>query len=148
MSSASPEYYVKFLNTFSTHFNFIDNGMQSPIGVKNGMKGFVDFYGNVAPRLSMKLWDLFKNQKYTELDKLLNSIYINPMKCLANKDPGFTGIADGPVGKLRWEILGLISGPVFPAQSIPSQKTIDYYTKLFRIGNLFDWVDWTESVVK
>ena len=148
MSSASPEYYVKFLNTFSTHFNFIDNGMQSSIGAKNGMKGFVDFYGNVAPRLSMKLWDLFKNQKYTELDELLNSIYINPMKCLADKDPGFTGIADGPVGKLRWEILGLNSGPVFPAQSIPSQKTIDYYTKLFRIGNLFDWVDWTESVVK
>lgn len=147
-SSASQEHYVGMLRKFNNRFNFIDNGMQSALGARNGMAGFVDFYGNVAPRLSRKLWGLFKNREYDELDELLHSLHVGPAERLADDNPGFSGVADGAFGTLRWEVLGLHSGPVFPSQQMPSDDVRKYTYKLFQEGGLFDWVDWNDSVVE
>ena len=147
-SSGTEDHYVGMLKKFSGRFNFIDNGMQSALGARNGMAGFVDFYGNVAPRLSRKTWDLFKNKKFDELDDLLYRVHAGPAERLADENPGFSGVADGTFGTLRWEVLGLKSGPVFPSQQMPSDAVRQYTNKLFKEGGLFDWVDWNDSVVE
>ena len=67
---------------------------------------------------------------------------------LRAENPGFSGVADGTFGTLRWEVLGLKSGPVFPSQQMPSDAVRQYTNKLFKEGGLFDWVDWNDSVVE
>ena len=42
-SSASQEHYLDMLKLYHGRFNFIDNGMRSASGARNGMSGFVDF---------------------------------------------------------------------------------------------------------
>ena len=56
--SASEAHYVGMVRLFGEELNFIDNRMVMATGARHGMKGFVDFFGNVAPRLSLRLWEL------------------------------------------------------------------------------------------
>ena len=148
-SSATKEHYLGMLREFKDSFNFIDNGMSSADGARNGMSGFVDFYGNVAPRLSSKLWELFKGGRYDELDELMYRVHVAPQKELDTPDaPTFSGMGDGPFGKLRWELLGLHSGPVFPAQATPPAAVAEHTRKVIEKGGLMEWVDWDISVVE
>jgi 4-hydroxy-tetrahydrodipicolinate synthase len=148
-SSATKEHYLGMLTEFKDSFNFIDNGMSSADGARNGMSGFVDFYGNVAPRLSAKLWELFKGGRYDELDELMYSVHGGPQKEMDTPDaPTFSGMGDGPFGKLRWELMGLHSGPVFPAQATPSAAVAEHTRKIIEKGGLMEWVDWDISVVE
>ena len=55
--SASEAHYVGMVRLFGDELNFIDNRMVMATGARHGMKGFVDFFGNVAPRLSLRLWE-------------------------------------------------------------------------------------------
>ena len=116
--SASEAHYVGMVRLFGDELNFIDNRMVMATGARHGMKGFVDFFGNVAPRLSLRLWELMREGRYDELDELLMTVHFDPMTTLTTADaPGFAGMGDGPQGKLRWSILGLETGPPFPAQA-------------------------------
>ena len=146
-SSATQEHYEEILKLFAGSFSFIDNAMRSSKGARLGMTGFVDFYGNVAPRLSLKTWDLFKGGKYDELDDLLYQVHTRPQEEADTPDaPTFSGMGDGPLGKLRWELMGLHSGPVFPAQATPSQAYAEYMRKILNAkGGLMEWVDRDES---
>ena len=148
-SSGSEEHYVGMLREFGDRINFIDNGMKSALGARNGMKGFVDFYGNVAPRLSMKVWDLFKSGQHDELDELLYKTHVKPAEDLDTPDaPAHSGMGDGPFGKVRWELLGLHSGPVFPAQAPVSDAVREHTRKVIEAGGLMEWVDWDQSVLE
>ena len=148
-SSASEEHYLGMLKLFGDQLNFIDNGMTSATGARHGMSGFVDFYGNVAPRLSLRLWELFKSGRHDELDKLLFKVHVESQQKLATPDaPTFAGVGDGPFGKLRWELLGLHSGPLFPAQAVPSAASAEHTRKIFEAGSLMDWVDWDQSLLE
>lgn len=146
-SSADPDHYVGMLKLFSDRFSFIDNGGTSQ-GARHGMRGFVDFYGNVAPRLSLKMWELFREGRYDELDELLDTLFFDPRNRLNTSDaPGFAAVADGVYGHVRWRLLGLDAGPTFPAQSQPSEAFIEHTRKELEAGGLMHWVDWDQSVV-
>ena len=148
-SSANNEHYLSMLRLFHDSFNFIDNGMRSADGPRNGMAGFVDFYGNVAPRLSLKQWELFSEGRYDELDDLIYKVHVGPQKEFDTPDsPTFAGMGDGPFGKLRWELLGMNSGPVYPAQATPSAAVAEHTQKIIDTGGLMEWVDWEPSIVE
>ena len=148
--SASEAHYVGMVRLFRDELNFIDNRMVMATGARHGMKGFVDFYGNVAPRLSLRLWDLMREGGYDELDDLLMAVHFDPMTTLTTADaPGFAGMGDGPQGKLRWSILGLETGPVFPAQALPSKEFVEHTRKIMEApGGVREWVDWDQSILE
>jgi 4-hydroxy-tetrahydrodipicolinate synthase len=147
-SSSTPEHYEGMLQLFADKFSFIDNGMRSSKGAQLGMTGFVDFYGNVAPRLSLKTWELFKGKRFDEMDDLLYRVHFGPQEKHNTPDaPAFYGMGDGPLGKLRWELLGLHSGPLFPAQAKPSTADAEHMRKILEEGDLMSWVDWDQSVL-
>ena len=148
-SSASQDHYLDMLKLFSGRFNFIDNAMRSALGARNGMSGFVDFYGNVAPRLSLRLWELSKGERYDELDELLLRVHVGPQQRATTPDsPTFAGVGDGPGGKVRWELMGLDSGPLFPAQATPPKEFVEYTRRIIEAkGGVHEWVDWDQSVL-
>ena len=146
-SSASANHYMGMLKLFSDRFNFIDNSMANSLGARLGMTGFVDFYGNVAPRLALKKWQLFKEGRYDELDELLYKVHFDPQNTLDTPDaPGFRSVADGASGRMRWRLLGLETGPNFPAQGEPSEAYAEHMRKVFEAGGLTDWAEWDQSV--
>ena len=147
-SSASQDHYVAMLDEFSDHFSFIDNRMTDSLGARHGMSGFVDFWGNVAPRLSLEKWRLFREGHYKELDLLLDRVHGEPeRKIAAPRSPTFAGVGDGVLGHLRWEIFGLRPGPNFPAQGTYSKAYADHARRAFQGSELERWVDWEQSVL-
>ena len=147
-SSSTEEHYVAMLDRFSDKFSFIDNRMSDSLGSRHGMRGFVDFFGNVAPRLSMEKWKLFRDGKHGELDDLLDRVHNAPEKRAASPDaPTFGGMGDGVVGHLRWETLGLHAGPNFPAQAPYSDAYAEHVRKMLNDGELKEWVDWDQSIL-
>ena len=146
-SSANANHYMGMLKLFSDRFNFIDNSMANALGARLGMTGFVDFHGNVAPRLCLKKWELFKECRYDELDELLYKVHFDPQNTLDTADsPGFPSCADGVSGRMRWKLLGLDSGPSFPAQAQPSEAYVEHMRKVFEAGGLMEWAEWDQSV--
>ena len=145
-SSAAVPHYLGILKLFANEFNFIDNAMMNSLGARHGMSGFVDFYGNVAPRLSLKKWELFGNGRYDELDDLLYGLHFDPEVKLGKGAPGFQSVADGVFGHLRWRLLGLDAGPNFPAQAQPSAGFVEHTRKVTEASGLKQWVDWDQSI--
>jgi hypothetical protein len=134
---------------FSDRFSFIDNAMTNSLGARNGMRGFVDFYGNVAPRLTAKKWELFSGRKYDELDELLYKLHFDADNELNTSDaPGFSSVADGVYGHLRWRQMGLDAGPNFPAQAQPSQAYVEHSRKIMEASGIMEWVDWDQSLLE
>ena len=76
--SGNEAHYVGMVRLFGDELNFIDNRMVMATGARHGMKGFVDFFGNVAPRLSLRLWELMREGRYDELDELLMTVHFDP----------------------------------------------------------------------
>lgn len=148
-SSSTEEHYVAMLDRFGDRFSFIDNRMSDSLGARHGMKGFVDFFGNVAPRLTMEKWKLFREGRYDELDDLLDRVHNGPEKRAASPGaPTFVGMGDGVVGHLRWEALGLYAGPNFPAQASYSRSYAEHVRKMLGDGELVEWVDWDQSILE
>ena len=147
-SSANAQHYMGMLKLFSDRFSFIDNSMANSLGARLGMRGFVDFYGNAAPRLCLKKWELFKEGRYDELDELLYDLHFDPDNTLSTKDsPTFGSVADGVFGHLRWRLLGLDAGPSFPAQAQPSEAFVEHTRRVIEASGLKAWADWDPSVV-
>ena len=146
-SSASPAHYVGLLKLFADEFNFIDNGMMNSQGARHGMKGFVDFFGNVAPSLSLTKWEMFRDGRYDELDELLDTLHFDTDNRLSNEAPGFTSVADGVFGHVRWEVMGLHAGPNFPAQAPAPQALYDHTRRVFTESGLMEYVEWDQSML-
>lgn len=145
-SSASVAHYLGALKLFSRDFNFIDNAMMNSLGARNGMKGFVDFFGNVAPKLSLKKWSMFREGQYDELDDLLYSLHFDTD--LKMGVPGIASVADGVFGHVRWEVMGLRVGPNFPAQAPASQSIYDHTRKVFKASGIMDHVEWDQTILE
>ena len=146
-SSASSSHYVGMLRLFSDQFVFMDNAMTSSLGTRHGMKGFVDFYGNVAPRLSLKKLELIGQKRYEELDELLYKVHFDADNRLNTASaPTFGSVADGVYGRLRWRLMGLETGSNFPAQGSPSGEYIEHTRKIIEESTIMDWVDWDQSI--
>ena len=146
-SSRTEEHYVAMLDAFSDRLSFVDNRMSDSLGARHGMRAFVDFWGNVAPRLSQEKWRLFRDGRYDELDELMERVHKSPEQKLAAEAPAWVGVADGVIGHLRWETLGLYVGPTFPAQAPPSEEYVEYTRKLLTGGEMEEWVDWDQAVL-
>ena len=88
--------------------------------------------------------------RYDDLDELLMRVHFDPMTTMTTADaPGFAGMGDGPQGKLRWSILGLETGPPFPAQAMPSKAFSDHTRKILEApGGVREWVDWDQSILE
>ena len=141
-SSASTAHYVGMLRLFSDQFAFMDNAMTSSLGPRHGMKGFVDFYGNVAPRLSLRKLELMRAKRYDELDALLYELHFDAENRLNTADaPGFGSVADGVYGRLRWRLMGLETGSNFPAQAQPSQAYVEHTRRIIEASGIMEWVD-------
>ena len=148
-SSSTVAHYLGILKLFGDRFNFIDNAMTNSLGARNGMRGFVDFYGNVAPRLTAKKWELFSGGRYDELDELLYKLHFDADNELNTPDaPGFSSVADGVYGHLRWRQMGLDAGPNFPAQAQPSQAYVEHSRKIMEASGIMEWVDWDQSLLE
>lgn len=148
-SSASAAHYVGILRLFSDQFAFMDNGMANSLGQRHGMTGFVDFYGNVAPRLSLKKLELIREERYDELDDLLYALHFDAENRLntAEDAPAFASVADGVFGRLRWRLMGLETGLNFPAQAQPSQEYIDHTKRVIAESGIMEWVDWDPAIL-
>ena len=147
-SSASQDHYVAMLDEFADRFSFIDNRMTDSLGARHGMSGFVDFWGNVAPRLSAEKWRLFREGRYEELNLLLDRVHgVTERKIMAQGSPTFSGVADGVLGHLRWEVFGLRPGPNFPVQATHSKAYAEHVRSAFQGSELEQWVDWEQSVL-
>ncbi len=146
-SSASAAHYVGMLKLFADEFAFIDNGMMNSAGARHGMAGFVDFFGNVAPSLSLKKWEMFRDGKYDELDELLDKLHFDTDNRLSNETPAFSSVADGVFGHVRWETMGLHAGPNFPAQAPAPQALYDHTRKVFTESGLMEHVEWDQEIL-
>ena len=146
-SSASAAHYIGMLKLFANEFNFIDNGMMNSQGARHGMTGFVDFFGNVAPSLSMTKWRMFRDGRYDELDALLDKLHFDADNRMSSAAPPFTSVADGVFGHVRWEVMGLRPGPNFPAQAPAPQSIYDHTRRVFTESGLMDYVEWDQSIL-
>ena len=147
-SSASVAHYTGILKLFADQYNFIDNGTNS-MGARLGMKGFVDFHGNVAPRLTAHKWELFSEGRYDELDALLAKLHFDPDNELNTADaPTFSSVGDGVFGHVRWRLMGLEPGPNFPAQAQPSAAYVEHTRKSIDASGIREWIDFDQSIVE
>ena len=114
-SSASPAHYVGLLKLFADDFNFIDNGMMNSQGARFGMAGFVDFFGNVAPSLSLnEVGDVPRRPLRRARRASRCTLHFDTDNRLGNEAPAFTSVADGVFGHVRWEVMGSTRRPELP----------------------------------
>lgn len=148
-SSFNHKHYLRVLRTFHQKLNFIDNMMIFSLGAKLGMKGFIDFHANAAPRLSLHLWELLKAKKYDEFDELYLKIRFDPyLKTVTPEMREWVGVGEGPTTRLTCYLLGLDAGPFYPAQAPLSEEYIEGARKAIENSGTLDWVDWDQKILE
>lgn len=155
MKWSSPDLgqYMRVYRRYADKLNLIDNqvlfnNMQvHSLGGRLGAKGFIDFFGNVAPRLSMKFWDLFQAKKWEEHDDLWFKVSCDPWLGSSNPaDITWVGMGEGAITKLTLKAFGLDAGPAFPSQALPPEAWIKNNQKAIESSGILDWTDWQASV--
>jgi len=139
--------YVTCLRLFADKLNFINN--QPPfvlsLPIKLGMTGFINAHGNVAPRLVLHIWDLWKNKRYEEYDELTLRMYVDPiLRVHMPEELKWRGMGEGPLARLGMEAAGLSMGPSFPAQQPLSDEFIRNLRESYDRSGVAEWVDWKE----
>jgi 4-hydroxy-tetrahydrodipicolinate synthase len=146
-SSNDVMHYLRMLRLFSDRFNFIDNMMIFSLGFRLGMKGFINFHANVAPRLALKQWALLHEQKYDEFDQLWLKLNFDPfIKVVRPEEQAWVGVGEGPTSRLTLRALGMEAGPAFPAQAEPPAKYLETARRAIEASGLTEWVDWDQSL--
>ena len=146
-SSYDMRNFVTCLRLFADELNFISN--QPPfvlsIPIKLGMTGFIDSRGNVAPRLVLHIWDLWKNKRYDEYDALTLRMSIDPkLRIHMPEELHWRGMGEGPLARLDMEAAGLSMGPSFPAQQPLGEEFVRNFRESHDKSGLAEWVDWKE----
>ena len=141
------KHYANMVVLFADKFNFINNGGIMSIGFRLGMKGFIDFQCNVAPRASLHKWKLIQERRFEELDELEIRTSIEPfIKVVNPEEQGWVGMGEGPTSRLRLQALGMDSGPYFPAQAPLSEAYTNGYLRAVEASGIREWVDWDQSL--
>ncbi len=146
-SSYDMSLFMTVMRLFSEELSIVNNqGNVLSLPIKLGMKGFINSDGNIAPRLVLHIWDLWKNKKYEEYDDLNLKLYVDPYLNLSHpEDIKWAGMGEGPHARAVLEAMGLKLGPSFPAQ----QDLSDAYRKAYREGydksGMAEWVDWKDE---
>jgi dihydrodipicolinate synthase/N-acetylneuraminate lyase len=71
-------HYARTLRIFRDRFNVIDNMLVLSLGMRLGAKGFIDWYANAAPRLSLRMWELLRAGRYDEFDQFHLRLRFDP----------------------------------------------------------------------
>jgi dihydrodipicolinate synthase/N-acetylneuraminate lyase len=140
-------HYLRMLRLFADRFHFIDNLEIFSLGARLGMRGFIDFYANVAPRLSLKFWELLQDKRYDEFDQLWLKTRFDPfIKVVRPEEQAWVGVGEGPTSRLTLRALGMEAGPAFPAQSEPPGDYLERRRHALEASGILEWVDWDPSV--
>ena len=146
-SSHDIRHFCRILRLFAERFNFIDNMGIFSLGARLGMKGFISSNGNTAPRLDLKLWELWKEKKHDEFDKLRLELQFDPfIKTIRPEEVKWVGVGEGPTMKMRLRLMGLDAGPAFPVQVPPPERYIEAFRQAMELSGILEWVDWDQSV--
>lgn len=146
-STTRADDYISMIRHFGDRISFVSNGGVMSIGYQMGARGFTDFMVNVAPRLSLLRWQLVKEQRWTEFDELEVRMRYDPAFAVEPGDMSAPGMGEGPDARLRLSVLGMETGPHFPAQVGYPQSHIDAYKKTVDASGIRDWVDWDQSIL-
>ena len=140
-------HYLRILRLFVERFNFIDNLEIFSLGARLGTKGFIDFYANVAPRLSLELWKLLQERDYDAYDDLWLRMRFDPfVKVVRPEERAWVGVGEGPTSRIALRALGMEAGPPFPAQAMPPDEYLQSTRRAIEASGILDWVDWEQSV--
>jgi len=146
-SSYDMRNFVTCLRLFAGEFNFISNQPYFVLSVpiKLGMTGFINSEGNLAPRLVLHIWDLWKNKKYDEYDEFILKMYVDPyLRVHMPEELQWRGMGEGPLARLGMEAMGCRMGPSFPAQQPLSETFRKEFLEGYRRSGKAEWVDWKE----
>ena len=112
-----------------------------------GSVGFTEFYGNVAPRLTIKLWDLYKNKLYNELDQFELELEFDPeIKLMDSTKSPSRFMGEGTASNMILSAMGMDIGPPFPAQLRIEGETLNSYREFVQKSGLLKWVDWDQNI--
>lgn len=146
-SSHNINHFLRVLRQFSDRFHFIDNMQIFSLGNRLGMKGFISHHANAAPRLALHWWDMLKNQRFDEFDQEYLKIRFDPFIEVVNPEEAtWVGVGEGPTARLSLKLLGLDSGPPFPAQSMPSDAYVENARRAVEASGILEWVEWDQSI--
>ena len=146
-SGFNAKHVLKMIRLFKDRFNFLDNNRIFSHGARMGSMGFTEFYGNVAPRLTIKLWDLYRNKRYNELDEFELKLEFDPeTKLIGPSESPSNFMGEGTASNMILAAMGMDMGPPFPAQSKIDGKILKAYEKFVQKSGLIDWVDWDQSI--
>ena len=68
--SFSVHHWASMIRLYKDRFNFIEQGGVLSVGYRLGMVGFIDTFGNVAPRYSLKKLELIWEKRWDDFDAL------------------------------------------------------------------------------
>ena len=146
-SSSNFNNYIGMVKHFKDRFTFIDNMSMYSLGHRAGMKGFIDMVGNAVPRLSLHLWNLLKEEKYDEYDRLWFKIKGEPMqKPSLATDPSWSSVGDAWHALTYLKLLGLDAGPAMPGQAPPSVEYVEHTNNILEEGGMKKWSDWNQRL--
>jgi len=141
-------HYLRVLRLFGGRFNFIDNMGIFSLGARFGIKGFIDFYANAAPRYSLKLWELLQQKKFDEFDQLWLKTRFDPfIKVVRPEEQAWVGVGEGPTSRATLSVLGIEAGPIFPAQAPLPPAYAEGARKAIEASGILEWVDWDQSIL-
>jgi 4-hydroxy-tetrahydrodipicolinate synthase len=153
-SSSDMGQYMRIYRRYADKLNLIDNqvlfnNMQVySLGARLGARGFIDFFGNVAPRLSLQFLEYFRAKKWDDYDSLWFKVSFDPWLGSSNPaDIAWVGMGEGPISKITFKAFGLDAGPAFPTQALPPDAWIRNNEQAIKASGILEWSDWRASVL-
>ena len=146
------DHVVRCTLLFRDEINFISNSATNrfsatlSLPIKLGMKGFIHSDGNVAPRLSLHMWDLWQRRRYDEYDDLVLKLYVSAMLNVhPQPNSAWPSMGEGPGARKALEAMGMKVGPPFPAQRPEPDAHVDAAREHLAASGIMEWVDWKEE---
>jgi dihydrodipicolinate synthase/N-acetylneuraminate lyase len=148
-SSFDINHYVHVLRLFSERLNLIDNLRVISLGPRLGMKGFIEWWTNCAPRYSLKRLELMRAKKWEEYDEFVLKHQIDPfIKTVRPEQIHWVGMGEGPTARLTLRYLGLDTGPALPAQAPLTAEYEAAFRKGMDASGIKQFVDWDPNTFK
>lgn len=141
-------HYTSILRLFGDRFAFIDNMLVLSLGFRLGARGFIDFFANVAPRLSLTFWELLKQRRYDEFDALYLRLRFDPfIRLIRPEHQRWIGVGEGPTSRLWLRLFGMETGPAFPPQAPLSPEYEEAARRALEHSGLREWVEWSPEIL-
>ena len=146
-STSDYRQFLRMIHVLGDRLNFFDNNRIFTHGARIGSKGFTDFLGNVAPRLSLKKWELVSQGRFDECDEMESRLEFNPAaEEIGPEGMPAAGMGEGPVARMMLRALGMDTGPAFPAQVSQPPSVVEAYMRFVQASGILQWVDWDQTI--